>query len=141
MLSHCNEIVLELLHVFVFKMKQPTAVKQRIAKLEKFKRRVRITRQEKPPFLGKPFNFCFPDAPRLSPEVVVIKNLFHAYTETEESENKLFEDTLTSWLIRRATVLLSLDRTAGSGKSALLPNHARPTGRNQMKEGAEIVGQ
>lgn len=50
-----------------FRAKQPVAVKQREAKLAKF-----VTSKDyvqKPPFLGKPFRFRFPDAPRLSPEV------------------------------------------------------------------------
>ena len=72
-----------------FKIKQPQAVKQRIAKLEKF-----IASDEyvkKPPFIGKPFRFRFPDAPRLSPEVAEVKGMYHAY-RNEESQNRLFED-------------------------------------------------
>jgi ATP-binding cassette, subfamily F, member 3 len=72
-----------------FKVIQPQAVKQRQAKLEKF-----ITSPEyvqKPPFVGKPFRFRFPDAPRLSPEVADIKGVSHAY-RNEQSQNRLFDD-------------------------------------------------
>jgi len=53
-----------------FKLKQPQAVKQREAKLEKLVNSKDYV--QKPPFLGKPFKFRFPDAPRLSPEVSFI---------------------------------------------------------------------
>ena len=72
-----------------FKIKQPQAVKQRIAKLEKF-----VASEEyvqKPPFTGKPFRFRFPDAPRLSPEVAEITNLSHGY-RNEQTQNRLLEN-------------------------------------------------
>ena len=50
-----------------FKVKQPQAVKQRKAQLEKLKSSDSYV--SKPPFLGKPLKFRFPDAPRISPEV------------------------------------------------------------------------
>lgn len=50
-----------------FRDKQPVAVKQREAKLEKLINSKDYV--QKPPFVGKPFRFRFPDAPRLSPEV------------------------------------------------------------------------
>jgi len=50
-----------------FKLKQPQATKQREAQLEKLIKSDDYVK--KPPFLGKPFRFRFPDAPRLSPEV------------------------------------------------------------------------
>lgn len=52
-----------------FKLKQPQAVKQREAQLEKLLKSEDYV--QKPPFFGKPFRFRFPDAPRLSPEVSV----------------------------------------------------------------------
>jgi ATP-binding cassette, subfamily F, member 3 len=72
-----------------FKIKQPQAVKQRQAKIEKF-----IASDEyvkKPPFVGKPFRFRFPDAPRLSPEVAHITGMSHAY-RTLQTQNRLFDD-------------------------------------------------
>ena len=72
-----------------FKVKQPQAVKQRLAKLEKFMASDDYV--QKPPFVGKPFRFRFPDAPRLSPEVASVKHLSHAY-RNEFSQNRLFED-------------------------------------------------
>ena len=57
-----------------FKVKQPQAVKQRIAKLEKLQNSKDYV--QKPPFLGKPFRFRFPPAPRLSPEVKIQRCLF-----------------------------------------------------------------
>jgi len=73
-----------------FKVKQPQAVKQRIAKLEKFQKSEEYV--QKPPFTGKPFRFRFPDAPRLSPEVAMVKQLSHAY-RNEQAQNRLFEKT------------------------------------------------
>eukprot|EP00978_Attheya_sp_CCMP212_P032214 scaffold124500_cov40-Attheya_sp.AAC.1 len=49
-----------------FKVKQPQAVKQRKAKLEK--QLASDDYVKRPPTFGKPFRFRFPDAPRLSPE-------------------------------------------------------------------------
>jgi ATP-binding cassette subfamily F protein 3 len=51
-----------------FKLKQPQATKQREDQLEKFMKSDEYVK--KPPFTGKPFKFRFPDAPRLSPEVM-----------------------------------------------------------------------
>ena len=73
-----------------FKIKQPQAVKQRIAKLEKFVASDEYV--QKPPFTGKPFRFRFPDAPRLSPEVAEITNLSHGY-RNEQTQNRLLEGT------------------------------------------------
>lgn len=50
-----------------FKAKQPDAVKSRQMKLDKLIKSPDYV--QKPPFVGKPFRFRFPDAPRLSPEV------------------------------------------------------------------------
>lgn len=73
-----------------FKVKQPQAVKQRQAKLEKWMKSDDYV--QKPPFEGKPFRFRFPDAPRLSPEVAVVHEMTHSYTN-ENSRNRLFEET------------------------------------------------
>ena len=56
-------------------MKQPQAVKQKQAQLEKLVKSDDYVK--KPPFYGKPFTFRFPDAPRLSPEVSKIRSLFY----------------------------------------------------------------
>lgn len=48
-------------------MKQPQAVKQRKARLDKLMASSEYI--QKPPFNGKAFHFRFPDAPRISPEV------------------------------------------------------------------------
>ena len=45
---------------------------------------------QKPPFLGKPFCFCFPDAPRISPEVAEVKHLLHVYITV--GTTKIFDD-------------------------------------------------
>jgi ATP-binding cassette subfamily F protein 3 len=59
-----------------FKVKQPQAVKQRKAKLEK--QLASDDYVKRPPTFGKPFRFRFPDAPRLSPEVrAYCISLFH----------------------------------------------------------------
>ena len=72
-----------------FKVKQPQAVKQRQAKLDKFLKSDEYV--QKPPFHGKPFRFRFPDAPRLSPEVAEVKGMSHAY-RNEQSQNRLFDN-------------------------------------------------
>jgi len=116
-----------------FKIKQPQAVKQRIAKLEKF-----IASDEyvkKPPFIGKPFRFRFPDAPRLSPEVAEVKGMSHAY-RNEESQNRLFEEVE---LFVEKGDRIAVVGPNGSGKSTLL---RLLIGRENPDEGsAEIVGQ
>jgi ATP-binding cassette, subfamily F, member 3 len=72
-----------------FRAKQPQAVKQREAKLEKLVKSKDYV--QKPPFLGKPFRFRFPDAPRLSPEVAKVTGMSHAYRNTV-SQNRLFDN-------------------------------------------------
>lgn len=93
-----------------FKVKQPQAVKQRKAQLEKLKSSDSYV--SKPPFLGKPLKFRFPDAPRISPEVAEIEDLCHSY-----ENNVLFKNANLS--------IDKGDRIAivgpnGSGKSTLL---------------------
>jgi ATP-binding cassette subfamily F protein 3 len=100
--------------ISTFKAKQPQAVKQRQEKLEKFLKSDEYV--QKPPFVGKPFKFRFPDAPRLSPEVAEIKDVSHSYSN-EISNNRLFDHTDLS--------IDKGDRIAvvgpnGSGKSTLL---------------------
>lgn len=97
-----------------FKVKQPQAVKQRQAKLEKLMKSDEYV--QKPPFTGKPFKFRFPDAPRLSPEVAEITNLSHGYTN-EISNNKLFEDV--ELFIEKGDRIAVVGPN-GSGKSTLL---------------------
>ncbi|KAL3907044.1 MAG: hypothetical protein SGARI_003728, partial [Bacillariaceae sp.] len=97
-----------------FKAKQPQQVKQRQEKLDKFMKSDEYV--QKPPFVGKPFKFRFPDAPRLSPEVAEISDLSHAYNN-EISKNRLFDHVNLS--------IVKGDRIAvvgpnGSGKSTLL---------------------
>lgn len=114
-----------------FKLKQPQAVKQREAQLEKLLKSDDYVK--KPPFVGKPFRFRFPDAPRLSPEVADIKGLSHSYAD---GANRLFEDA--------ELFIEKYDRIAvlgpnGSGKSTLL---RILTGKETPDSGsAEIVGQ
>lgn len=114
-----------------FKLKQPQAVKQREAQLEKLLKSEDYIK--KPPFVGKPFRFRFPDAPRLSPEVADIKGLSHSYAD---GANRLFEDA--------ELFIEKYDRIAilgpnGSGKSTLL---RLLTGKEKPDSGsAEIVGQ
>ena len=70
-----------------FRLKQPQAVKQREAQLEKLKKSPDYV--QKPPFVGKPFRFRFPPAPRLSPEVAEVRGLSHGYGD---GANRLFEE-------------------------------------------------
>ncbi|GMH61791.1 hypothetical protein TL16_g03337, partial [Triparma laevis f. inornata] len=93
-----------------FKVKQPVAVKQRLAKLEKLQNSDSYV--PKPPFLGKPFKFRFPPAPRLSDSVAEIKSLSHGY-----SGNPLFSDC--EMTIERGDRVALLGPN-GSGKSTLL---------------------
>ena len=74
-----------------FKLKQPQAVKQRQAQLEKLVNSPDYV--QKPPFNGKPFRFRFPPAPRLSDEVAEVKGLTHGYGD---GANRLFEDSEVS---------------------------------------------
>jgi ATPase subunit of ABC transporter with duplicated ATPase domains len=116
-----------------FKVKQPQAVKQRTAKLEKFKKSEDYV--QKPPFIGKPFKFRFPDAPRLSPEVAEIRKLSHAY-RNGETENKLFEEV--DLFVEKGDRIAVVGPN-GSGKSTLL---RLMLDREEADEGeAKIVGQ
>lgn len=111
-----------------FRDKQPVAVKQREAKLEKLMSSKDYV--QKPPFVGKPFKFRFPDAPRLSPEVAEIMELTHGY-----GNNRLFDKV--------ELFIAKGDRIAvvgpnGSGKSTLL---RFLMGKEQPDGGsAELVG-
>jgi ATP-binding cassette, subfamily F, member 3 len=114
-----------------FKLKQPQAVKQREAQLEKLMQSEDYVK--KPPFVGKPFRFRFPDAPRLSPEVADIKGLSHSYAD---GANRLFEDA--DLFIEKYDRIAILGPN-GSGKSTLL---RLLTGKEKPDSGsAEIVGQ
>ena len=115
-----------------FKAKQPDAVKQRLAKLEKFMKSDEFV--QKPPFTGKPFRFRFPDAPRLSPEVAEIRNMSHSY-KNDISNNRLFEET--DLFIEKGDRIAILGPN-GSGKSTLL---RLMIGREKPDSGsAEIIG-
>jgi len=116
-----------------FKVKQPQAVKQRKAKLEKLMNSDDYVK--KPPFFGKPFRFRFPDAPRLSPEVAEVKGLSHAYGN-DAFKKTLFEDA--DLFIEKNDRIAVLGPN-GSGKSTLLRivmNREEPDAGS-----AEIVGQ
>jgi len=114
-----------------FKLKQPQATKQRAAQLEKQMKSDDYVK--KPPFVGKPFRFRFPDAPRLSPEVAIVKDLAHSYGE---GVNRLFEE---AELFIEKNDRISVLGPNGSGKSTLL---RLITGKETPDEGsAEIVGQ
>lgn len=115
-----------------FKVKQPQAVKQRIAKLEKMKKSDDYV--QKPPFAGKPFRFRFPDAPRISPEVAEIKDLSHAYTN-DNTRNRLFEHANLN--VEKGDRIAVVGPN-GSGKSTLL---RLMIGRETPDDGtARIVG-
>ncbi|KAL3808196.1 hypothetical protein ACHAXA_007924 [Cyclostephanos tholiformis] len=113
-----------------FRLKQPQAVKQREAQLEKLVKSPDYV--QKPPFTGKPFRFRFPAAPRLSPEVAEVKGLSHGYGN---GANPLFVDSDLS--------IVKGDRIAvigpnGAGKSTLL---RVLMGKETPNEGsARIVG-
>ena len=114
-----------------FKLKQPQATKQREAQLEKLMKSEDYVK--KPPFVGKPFKFRFPDAPRLSPEVADIKGVSHSYGN---GLNRLFDDC--ELFVERNDRIAVLGPN-GSGKSTLL---RLLTGREKPDEGtAAIVGQ
>jgi ATPase subunit of ABC transporter with duplicated ATPase domains len=115
-----------------FKAKQPDAVKQRLAKLEKFMKSDEFV--QKPPFTGKPFRFRFPDAPRLSPEVADVRNMSHSY-KNDLSNNRLFEGT--DLFIEKGDRIAVVGPN-GSGKSTLL---RLMIGREKPDDGsAEIIG-
>lgn len=116
-----------------FKIKQPQAVKQREAKLEKFLKSDEYI--QKPPFTGKPFKFRFPDAPRLSPEVADIRHMSHGYAN-DISNNRLFSDV--DLFIEKGDRIAVIGPN-GSGKSTLL---RLLVGKEEPLEGtAKIVGQ
>ena len=116
-----------------FRAKQPQAVKQREAKLEKLMKSDEYVK--KPPFVGKPFRFRFPDAPRLSPEVAEVKGLSHSYV-SETSRNRLFDDV--ELFIEKGDRIAVVGPN-GAGKSTLL---RLLIGREEPEKGsATIVGQ
>lgn len=116
-----------------FKIKQPQAVKQREAKLEKLAKSKDYVK--KPPFIGKPFRFRFPDAPRISMEVADIKGLSHSYS-SGGTTNTLFDDV--SLFIEKNDRIAVLGPN-GSGKSTLL---RILMGKEDAESGsASIVGQ
>jgi ATP-binding cassette subfamily F protein 3 len=111
-----------------FRDKQPVAVKQREAKLEKLMSSKDYV--QKPPFIGKPFRFRFPDAPRLSPEVAEIMDLTHGY-----GNNRLFDKVQ---LFIGKGDRIAVVGPNGSGKSTLL---RFLTGKEQPDGGsAALVG-
>jgi ATPase subunit of ABC transporter with duplicated ATPase domains len=113
-----------------FRLKQPQAVKQREAQLEKLKKSDDYV--QKPPFIGKPFKFRFPAAPRLSPEVAEVKGLSHGYGD---GANPLFED---SDLFIEKGDRIAVIGPNGAGKSTLL---RILMGKEEPDKGsAEIVG-
>jgi len=116
-----------------FKVKQPQAVKQRQAKLEKLMKSEMYIK--KPPFLGRPFKFRFPDAPRISPQVAEVKDMTHSY-RNGETENKLFENVELS--IEKGDRIAVVGPN-GSGKSTLL--RLLQNRENPDEGAAEIVGQ
>jgi ATP-binding cassette, subfamily F, member 3 len=119
--------------ISAFKAKQPQAVKQRQDKLDKFIKSAEYV--QKPPFVGKPFKFRFPDAPRLSPEVAQIKELSHSYSN-EISNNRLFDHANLS--IEKGDRIAVVGPN-GCGKSTLL---RLLVGTETPDEGeAGIVGQ
>jgi ATPase subunit of ABC transporter with duplicated ATPase domains len=97
-----------------FKVKQPQAVKQRQAQIDKLVKSAEYV--QKPPFSGKPFKFRFPDAPRLSPEVADIKGMSHSYSN-EVSNNRLFDKV--DLFIEKGDRIACVGPN-GSGKSTLL---------------------
>jgi len=115
-----------------FKVKQPQAVKQRRAKLDKMVKSKDYV--QKPPFTGKPFKFRFPDGPRLSPEVAEVKSMSHAY-RNELSQNRLFDDV--DLFVEKGDRIAVVGPN-GSGKSTLL---RLLTGKEKPDEGsASLLG-
>lgn len=116
-----------------FRTKQPQAVKQRQAKLDKLMASEDYVK--KPPFVGKPFRFRFPDAPRLSPEVAEVKGLSHSYS-SETSRNRLFDDV--ELFIEKGDRIAVVGPN-GAGKSTLL---RLLIGKEEPEKGsAQLVGQ
>lgn len=116
-----------------FRIKQPQATKQREAKLQKLQKSDDYVK--KPPFVGKPFRFRFPDAPRLSPEVAEVKGLSHSYI-SETSKNRLFDDV--EIFIEKGDRIAVVGPN-GSGKSTFL---RLLIGKEKPNEGyAKLVGQ
>eukprot|EP00578_Thalassiosira_sp_NH16_P010815 CAMPEP_0181120878 /NCGR_PEP_ID=MMETSP1071-20121207/24414_1 /TAXON_ID=35127 /ORGANISM="Thalassiosira sp., Strain NH16" /LENGTH=929 /DNA_ID=CAMNT_0023205609 /DNA_START=19 /DNA_END=2808 /DNA_ORIENTATION=- len=114
-----------------FRIKQPQATKQREAQLEKLKKSADYV--QKPPFVGKPFRFRFPPAPRLSPEVAEVRGLSHGYGD---GANPLFDD---SDLFVEKGDRIAVIGPNGAGKSTLL---RILMGKEEPDEGyAKIVGQ
>eukprot|EP00569_Conticribra_weissflogii_P008144 CAMPEP_0171337532 /NCGR_PEP_ID=MMETSP0878-20121228/6736_1 /TAXON_ID=67004 /ORGANISM="Thalassiosira weissflogii, Strain CCMP1336" /LENGTH=961 /DNA_ID=CAMNT_0011839157 /DNA_START=149 /DNA_END=3034 /DNA_ORIENTATION=+ len=113
-----------------FRLKQPQAVKQREAQLEKLIKSPDYV--QKPPFEGKPFRFRFPPAPRLSPEVAEVKGLTHGYGN---GANRLFEDC--DLFIEKGDRIAVIGPN-GAGKSTLL---RILMGKEEPDEGtAEFIG-
>ena len=116
-----------------FRAKQPQAVKQREEKLQKLMKSNDYV--QKPPFLGKPFKFRFPDAPRLSPEVANVQGMSHSY-RSETTQNRLFDNV--DLFVEKGDRIAVVGPN-GAGKSTLL---RLLTGRETPDQGtAEIVGQ
>merc|ERR1712176_770846 len=114
-----------------FRLKQPQAVKQREGQLEKLIKSPDYV--QKPPFVGKPFKFRFPNAPRLSPEVAEVRGLSHGYGG---GSNRLFEE---SDMVIEKGDRIAIIGPNGSGKSTLL---RILMGKEDPNEGsAQIVGQ
>ena len=114
-----------------FRLKQPQAVKQREAQLEKLQKSPDFV--QKPPFVGKPFRFRFPPAPRISMEVAEVTGLSHGYGD---GANPLFED---SELKLEKGDRIAVIGPNGCGKSTLL---RMLMGKEEPNEGSvQIVGQ
>ena len=114
-----------------FRLKQPQAVKQREAQLEKLMKSDDYV--QKPPFIGKPFRFRFPPAPRISPEVAKVTSLSHGYGD---GANPLFDDC--ELFIEKGDRIAVIGPN-GSGKSTLL---RILMGKETPDKGsAEIIGQ
>ena len=110
------------------KTKQPQAVEQRKKRLEKLQASEDYVK--KPPFVGKPFRFRFPPAPRLSDEVALVTDVTHGY-----EGNKLFEKS--NMLIEKGDRIALLGPN-GSGKSTML---RLVVGKEKPIEGeARLVG-
>mmetsp|Transcript_36961 Transcript_36961/g.68479 ORF Transcript_36961/g.68479 Transcript_36961/m.68479 type:complete len:889 (+) Transcript_36961:95-2761(+) len=114
-----------------FRLKQPQAVKQREMQLQKQLKSPDYV--QKPPFVGKPFRFRFPPAPRISMEVAEVKGLSHGYGD---GANPLFEDCD---LFLEKGDRIAVIGSNGAGKSTLL---RILMGKEEPDKGsAEIIGQ